>query len=282
LEQALKADSMTIRRQRIDEDLARKIGTMLDLDESSLWQGQTMPVGWHFPLIGCETARKDLRADGFPGLGVPMPDLGLPRTAAAGRTVHFNRPLRFDAEVTRKSSISSIKHKDGTAGPLAIVTVAHEIWETTPASDQPPAIYEEQTYVLLSSPFAGAATNAAPVALPLNTIKTVTPDETLLFQFSALSFNTHKIHLDRDFACTVEGYPDLVVNGGLVTLLMTEIVRLDLRQAIRSLTVRNKAPLFCNRPIAFVAEQTASGLRIAALDHEGHLAAEMEAVTYDL
>lgn len=282
LEQAVTAHSLVTRRLRFEDDLARRVGTMLDLADFPCEPGQPIPVGWHFPLLGCETARQDLRSDGFPGLGVPMPDLGLPRTVAAGRTVRFDRPLLFGAPLTRKSAIASIKHKDAAAGPMAIVTVAHEIAEATSAGDQPPAIYEEQTYMFLASPYADRGAAAPPAALPANLVRTITPDDTLLFQFSALSFNSHRIHLDRDYARNVEGYPDLVVNGGIVTLLMTEIVRCDFGRTIRSLTLRNTALLICNRPISFVADETATGLRIAALDHNGYLAAEMEAVTDEL
>jgi 3-methylfumaryl-CoA hydratase len=178
--------------------------------------------------------------------------------------------------------MTSIKQKEGAAGPMAIVTVVHEISDAGTADDRPPAICEEQTYLLLGSQYTERAEFAPPAALPANIVSTVTLDETLLFQFSALSFNSHKIHLDRDYARDIEGYPDLVVNGGLVTLLMTEIARLKLGRNIRSLTLRNKAPLFCNRPISICADETADGLRIAAFDHDGRLAAEMEVVTDEL
>jgi 3-methylfumaryl-CoA hydratase len=98
----------------------------------------------------------------------------------------------------------------------------------------------------------------------------------MLFGFSALSFNSHRIHLDRDYARDIEGYPDLVVNGGLTTLLMTEVVRSEMGLAITSLAVTNRAPLFCGRPITFFGNRTGVGGRILALDDRGALAAEME------
>jgi 3-methylfumaryl-CoA hydratase len=97
-----------------------------------------------------------------------------------------------------------------------------------------------------------------------------------LFQFSALSFNTHRIHLDRDYARTVEGYPDLVVNGGITTLLMTEYARLNLGFIRGRIKVTNRIPLFVNRCITFMVEPTSMGSRISALNSEGVLAAEME------
>jgi 3-methylfumaryl-CoA hydratase len=281
LEQDLTADLTITRALCFDETMARRICAMLGQGPSLVEIGGAIPAGWHFPLLGCETARDDLRADGFPGLGVPMPDLGLPRVVAAGRSVQFNRPLKLGAGLVRKSEISSIKQKETANGPLAIVTVTHEILETEAPRSAPPAVFEEQTYVLVSSPYAAPAAASA-AQLPSNIIKTITPDETLLFQFSALSFNSHRIHLDRDYARSAEGYPDLVVNGGIVTLLMTELARLELGRDLRSLTLRNKAPLFCNRPFHLAVEQADSVLRILAIDHEGQLAAEMEAISDDI
>lgn len=271
-----------VRRLRIEGDVVRRIGIMLETASFAGAPGEPIPAGWHFPLIGCETAKDALRKDGFPGIGVPMPELGLPRTLAAGRTVRFNRPLLFDAEVVRKSTLVSITHKQGANGPFAVVKVSHELTEAGAQVDQSPAIYEEQTYVLLASAHANNDLPPPPPE-PLGTaVRTITPDDTMLFQFSALSFNSHKIHLDRNYARDVEGYPDLVVNGGLVTLIMTEIARLEFGLPIRSLALRNKLPLFCNRPISFFAARTAEGLKIDAVDCDGHLAAEMEVITNEL
>jgi hydroxyacyl-ACP dehydratase HTD2-like protein with hotdog domain len=91
--------------------------------------------------------------------------------------------------------------------------------------------------------------NCSSVAFTI-TMKRIVPDETLLFQYSALGFNSHKIHLDRTFARETEAFPDLVVNGGLATLLLTEFLRLELKGAFTSLTAKHVAPLFCGRPIS--------------------------------
>jgi len=280
-EQGVSAHRIVCRRQRYDEDLLRRIAIMLDLPDMSLSQGDPVPIGWHFPLIGCETPKADLRADGFAGLGVPMPALGLPRMLAAGRTARFGRPLRIGEELVRKSMIASIEEKNSISGPLAVVTTRHEICGTASADEQSPALWEEQNYVLLTSPYIDGMRASPPIDLPSRPIRTITPDETLLFHFSALSFNAHRIHLDRDYARKVEGYPDLVVNGGIVTLIMTEIARSDFGLTISEMRVRNKAPLFCNRPIRFLAERSDHGLRVTAHDPDGRLAAEMDAQIND-
>ena len=142
--------------------MARRISAMLGPSGFPIEPGQSIPSGWHFPLLGCETARDDLRADGFPGLGVPFPDIDLPRVVAAGRSVCFNRPLKLGASLVRKSGIFSIKRKTGANGPMAIVAVTHEISETEALRDTQPAILEEQTYLLVSSLYAAPAVVSPP------------------------------------------------------------------------------------------------------------------------
>lgn len=181
----------------------------------------------------------------------------------------------------RTSSVTEVRHKEGPTGPMAIVKVSHHIREDGIEVDLP-AISEDQTYFLLQTAFDPRAIrhqSPPPEAKPITTVR---PDQTMLFQFSAISFNSHKIHLDRDYARRVEGYPDLVVNGGLTTLLMTEIARGQLGLHIKQLTVRNSAPLFCDRDITFLVERGAAATRIIAADDQGSIAAEMEIDHHEL
>jgi 3-methylfumaryl-CoA hydratase len=260
------------------EALGMRVCHMLGLARSPALPGQDLPQGWHFALIDCETPRALLRPDGFPGLGVPLPAIALPRLVAGGRSVTFRRPLAVGSRLIRSSTITDVLRKEGPAGPLAIVKVCHTFGEEGSGSELPAkaAIHEEQTFILLQSPYDAMATRRQAVPASAQPILTFTPDQTLLFQFSALSFNSHKIHLDRKFAQEVEGYPDLVVNGGLTTLLMTEIARCELGLRIKALSVRNTAPLFCDRVITFLVEPGAGFTRILAADDQGSIAAEMD------
>jgi 3-methylfumaryl-CoA hydratase len=110
--------------------------------------------------------------------------------------------------------------------------------------------------------------------------KVVVPDATLLFHYSALGFNSHRIHLDRDYARTVEGFPDLVVNGGLTTLLLTEFARRELGLTPRRLSVKYTAPLFAGRTMTLAASRTDDRWQLRAFDDTGTPAAvaEMEVV----
>lgn len=251
---------------------------MLDLDPDSVAADGVLPRGWQFVLLGADTRRSALRADGFPGLGVAMPELGLPRLMLGGRTVSYAKDIPIGAAVQRASSIKSLTRKTTDTGPMAIATILHEL---RLASDDVPALVETQTYLLLPARNGAApAGAAAPVDMSAQTrTSTVTPDETLLFQYSALGFNSHRIHIDRSHARNVEGFPDLVVNGGLITLLLTEFLRRDLGVVPSGLKVRHVAPLFCGRPITLTANREGEGWRLHAYDDRNVLAVDMEVET---
>jgi 3-methylfumaryl-CoA hydratase len=252
----------------------RRIAAMLDQDPDKWSEGDLLPRGWQFILLGADTKRSELREDGFPGLGVSLPDLGLPRLMLSGRTVRYNGDIRIGAILRRESQIQKLTHKETANGRMAFVTVAHALHA---ADGQDPVLVETQNYILLGArPASRKATNFATVMRP-GTMKRIMPDETLLFQYSALGFNSHKIHLDRNFARETEGFPDLVVNGGLATLLLTEFLRLELKGAFTSLTAKHVAPLFCGRPISLWGERQDDGWLLRAFDDNGVLAVDIEA-----
>ncbi|GAB2443292.1 HTD2 family dehydratase [Cupriavidus yeoncheonensis] len=252
--------------------MARRVAAMLDRDPGAYVEGSPLPRGWQFLLLGADTPRSALRRDGFPGLGVPMPDLGLPRLMLGGRSVQYARDIPIGATVRRLSSIRDLVEKNTAAGRMAIVEIRHEL-----IAGYEVAIVETQTYLLLSAQSnPGAAPAAADEFAVRQRERIVVPDATLLFQYSALGFNSHKIHIDRTYARNVEGFPDLVVNGGLVTLLMTEFVANDLKALPVSFKTKHLAPLFCDRPIRLTAESVDGKLHVRALDDRGVVAAKME------
>ncbi|MFM2057652.1 MAG: hypothetical protein RLY71_2037 [Pseudomonadota bacterium] len=253
----------------------RRVAAMLDLEPDDVTSAQVLPRGWHFLLLAADTRRSTLRSDGFPGLGVPMPDLGLPRLMLGSRTVSFRHEIPIGTTVMRSSAVRSIEHKTTLSGPMAVVTLAHEL---RIAAQPQPALVETQTYLLLAprTPCASAPNTAPADAVRAAHLKTVVPDETLLFQYSALGFNSHRIHLDRDHARSVEGFPDLVVNGGLCTLLLTEFLRRDLGVTPAALAVRHVAPLYCNRPITLAADPAGNRWLLKAFDDQNRLAVEMK------
>ena len=263
-----------VRQEVCSLSTVRRVAAMLDQDPERWSEGDPLPRGWQFILLGADTRRSALRGDGFPGLGVPLPDLGLPRLLLGGRTVRYEGDILVGANLRRESRLQKLSRKETTNGPMAIVTLAHELY---PADVARPVLVETQTYLLLSAQ-SGSRKAPEPVTVaPPETTKTVVPDDTLLFQYSALGFNSHRIHLDRAFARDVEGFPDLVVNGGLATLLLTEFLRTELGGTLTALTARHVAPLFCGRPVLLGAERQDGKWLLRAFDDSGRLAVDIEA-----
>lgn len=274
-----------VREEDCSVAAARRVAAMLDVPTQGLTRGAPLPRGWHFLMLAADTPKHALRDDGFPGLGVPMPDLGLPRLMLGGRSVRVVQDMPLGSAITRRSRVQQVTQKTCSSGPMAVVKLLHTLHL---GASQDPALLESQTYLLfqarqaprasdttLPQPIASAhATNALPPNAPHRRV--VRPDDTLLLQFSALGFNTHRIHWDRHHAKHVEGFPDLVVNGGLVTLLMTEFLRLDMGLTPAAYTVQHLAPLFVDRAITLVADRRSAAWHVGAYDEQNRLAVDME------
>jgi 3-methylfumaryl-CoA hydratase len=253
--------------------MVRRVAAMLDLATQSFSEGDLLPKGWHFFMLAGETRKSDLRNDGFPGLGVPIPNLGLPRLLLGGRTVAYNEDIVIGSVVEKSSFVKNITEKTTKNGSMAILTIQHEL---RPTENFNPAIIETQTYILLE---AKPITNGelgiksfTPLESSIPNSKVFTPDETLLFQYSALGFNSHKIHIDRNYAQKIEGLPDLVVNGGLATLLMTEYAQNELKLSLSEIKVKHLKPLYCNQPFTIVFE----AIELKIFDDKNELAVVME------
>ena len=270
-----EAGKPTVRMEVCSITDVRRVAAMLDKPADDLHEGDALPRGWHFFMLGADTRRSVLRADGFPGLGVPMPELGLPRLLLGGRDVTYRSDIPIGTRVVRTSSVQSVVQKSSGAGPMAIATIAHSLRVESAVE---PALIETQTYLLL--PSSSAPTTERPAQPHIVTADERTtsfvPDETLLFQYSALGFNSHKIHIDLTYARQVEGYPDLVVNGGLATLLLTEFARTEMKLSPATVRVRHLKPLFCRHPMTLVAKKMEARCSLKVLDNKNVVAVEME------
>lgn len=269
---AMASEQALLTTECIDSRTVAKVAAMLDLDQSAAMDRVQIPRGWHFCALAAATPRSELRSDGYPGLGVPMPDLGLPRLLQAGREVWFCDDIGINEPIRRESRLAGLRHKGEGAGARCMITVRHELFRD---KTDHKLLVEDQTFVLMPpSRYLQREQIAVPVQADVTRV--VTPDATMLFQYSALGFNSHKIHLDRQYATEVEGFPDLVVNGGLVTLLVTEFLRQDLQAVPARLKITNRAPLFCDRPITLAAVKTDAGWQVRVHDNCGQIAAEAE------
>jgi 3-methylfumaryl-CoA hydratase len=203
-----------------------------------------------------------------------MPPIELPRRMFAGARVRFLRPLKIGETARRQSVIREVSEKAGRTGKLAFVTVWHQIHQ-----DGGICIEEEQDIV-----FRGAGARvAAPELREFAPVpagswsRVITPDPTLLFRFSALTFNAHRIHYDRDYATAGEGYPGLVVHGPLTAVLLMELVRSHAPRPVSAFAFRGQAPLFDLAPFRLVGTPDGHRVHLEAQGPNGQTTMSAEA-----
>jgi 3-methylfumaryl-CoA hydratase len=237
-------------REQIAAPLVRRLAATLDEDAGSFQDGAALPEGWHVALFGTDAPSHTLGPDGHPPRGDFLPPAPLPRRMFAGRRLTFVRPLVVGAVVTRASTITGVAAKEGRTGPLVFVTARYEFADAAGT-----AIIEDQDVVYRAA--AGAV--PAPTAEAQEAQEAPTPpdwseaarfDMATLFRFSAVTFNAHRIHYDRDYARDVEAYPDLVVNAGLTTLRMLAAAKRRSGRAIAHADIRHVAPIFLSQAVA--------------------------------
>lgn len=197
----------------------------LDRDDPPPRNGDVLPPLWHWLYFLPVYRHSEAGPDGHARRGGFLPPVPLPRRMWAGSRVQFQRPLRVGEPIRRVSTIKNVTHKAGRSGDLVFVVVRHEV----STADQI-AISEEHDIVYREAPRGGdrpaesaSASSTAPADAPWQRI--VRPDPLLLFRYSALTFNGHRIHYDRSYVTEVEGYAGLVVHGPLLATLMLDLVR---------------------------------------------------------
>ena len=233
-----------IGREEIRDDVAtaaplRGLAATLDR-ETPFEAGDEVPPLWHWTYFLPSPTTSQLGVDGHPKKGGFLPPIALPRRMWAGSRIQFLRPLRVGDAISRRSTVVDIVTKDGRTGPLYFVKVRHEV-QTAGAT----AILEEQDIVYRQPPSAAASTTT-PAKAPVDAIwrRRIEPSPVLLFRYSALTFNSHRIHFDRPYAEQEEGYRGLVVHGPLVATLLLDLVRREQPRAqIREYSFRAVRPL---------------------------------------
>ena len=245
--------------------------------EPELKPGDPLPPAWlalyFLPRFGPD----ELRPDGSPRDAGVVPAMPLPRRMFAGESVHFHRPLRLGEAVRRETELADISVKSGGTGTLVFATVTSRVFGPDGL-----ALEEERRTVFREEVKTGDR-NQAPrrEAPPADTPwrRKIAPDPVLLFRFSALTFNSHRIHYDRTWAMETEGYPGLVVHGPLTTALLLDFAR-DCHpgRTIRSYTTQARAPLFDTAPFELRGKPRADGrgADLWAVTPEGTIAMSAE------
>ena len=228
--------------------LVRRMAALLDRDPAGFAEGDPLPRGWHVALFNPPTPQSGLRADGAAHLGVTLPDLGMPRLMMGGRRIEFVGDIPIGARVRRTSCPGAVTIKEGKSGRFALVDVEHRISLDT---DDAPLLIETTSYVLRKDGGNGPTRVQPPTAAvipPTVVSRTVTLDETVLFRYSAITDNPHRIHYDLSYARS-EGYPALVVNGTVPTMLLLEMFRAHVGGEPSGLHSRNLGQIFCGAPL---------------------------------
>ena len=235
--------------------------------------GTPLPALWHWLYFLPLHRRSDIGPDGHAKRGGFLPPVPLPRRMWAGSRFEFHRPLRIGDSLTRTSTIHDVAEKSGRSGPLVFVTVRHEI-RRTGESEIALTEFHDIVYREAASPNDVAPpTKAAPAAAAWET--EWVPDDVLLFRYSALTFNGHRIHYDRRYVTEVEGYPGLIVHGPLIATLLLDLLRHRRPDAeVARYEFRAVRPIFDINPFRVCGEPQADGktVRLWAKDHDGWLA----------
>jgi len=241
--------------------------------------GTPLPALWHWLYFLPIHRHSDIGPDGHAKRGGFLPPVPLPRRMWAGSQLVFHRPLRIGDLMTRTSTIEDVSEKSGRTGPLVFVKVRHEI-RRTGDSDIALTEFHDIVYRDAARPADAVPPPKAPPAR-WTWEKKWTPDEVLLFRYSALTFNGHRIHYDRKYVTEVEAYPGLVVHGPLVATLLLDLLRHQLPEAeVVRYEFRAVRPLFDVHHFFVCAEPQADGktFHLWAKDQEGWLTMDATAV----
>jgi len=241
--------------------------------------GTPLPALWHWLYFLPMYRQSELGPDGHAKRGGFLPPVPLPRRMWAGSQFEFHQPLHIGDELTRTSTIHDVSEKSGRTGPLVFVKVRHEIRR---AGESAIALTEFHDIVYRQAP-APDDIAPPPKAAPEGAVweKKWVPDDVLLFRYSALTFNGHRIHYDRRYVTEVEGYPGLVVHGPMIATLLLDLLRHQRPEAeIASFEFRAVRPTFDINEFFVCGCPQADGktIHLWARDHEGWLTMEATAV----
>jgi len=241
---------------------AHVLAACLDADPARLDDGALPPL-WHWACFVPTAPTAGLGPDGHPRRRPEMD--AFPQRMWVGGRVRVTQPLELDVDAVRPSRIATAEVKHGGAGTFWLVTVAHEITQHGEVR-----VTEEQDLV-----FRGASALAPPGPDRDDTpeaewVEARVANSVLLFRFSAVTNNAHRIHYDHPYSTGVEGYPDLVVHGPLTAVLLAEFARARAGRDLHDITFRARAPHFANRRFWLTGHADADGtLHTAAIraDH---------------
>lgn len=255
---------------------ARLLAATLDDRRTRFETGDPVPACWQWLYFLPAAPQSEIGPDGHPKRGGFLPPVDLPQRMFAGSELTVHQPLRFGFAAERRGIIRSVTPKTGKSGPLVFVTVDYEF-----SQDGRLCLTERQSIVYKDAnrPQAAAPEARAVPAFDAQWSRRITPDPVLLFCFSALTFNSHRIHYDRPYATEVEHYPDLVVHGPLIAVCLADILRVEAGRTLRFFKFRAEAPLFVSAPFEVMGRADGeAGAELEAIGPDGATAMSASAI----
>ncbi len=267
------------RTESVSDTVARSpltgLAATLDYSEPP-WPTNTIAPLGHWLYLLPQTRQSQIDDDGHAKRGGFLPPVPLPRRMWAGSRITFFAPIQIGTLLCRDSMVTGIEYKSGKSGELVFVNVTH-VW----SSEQKQLLVEHQDIVYRDMP--KVATEVVKVSSPVlptaEWVRQISPDPVLLFRYSALTFNGHRIHYDRAYCANVEAYPGLVVHGPLTaTLLVDLFVRHHPDAHIASFSFRGRQPAFDNGIMTLCGCSRDGGADLWALNDNGAvvMTAELE------
>jgi 3-methylfumaryl-CoA hydratase len=252
-----------------------KMSATLDREDLLPNDGDPVPPGWHWIYFNPTPLARQIQHDGHAMLGDFWPPVGMPRRMFAGARMTFHKPLRLGEKITREAEITDVSDKEGRNGRLVFVGVKVEV-----SGADGLALIEEQDIVYRPHP---SPNDVAPPPQPApegaQWTRTIEPDPVLLFRFSALTFNGHRIHYDHPYVTGEEAYPGLVVHGPLLSTLLIDLLRESIPEfdnGVETFGFRAMRPVFATGTFDIAAKRDGNNISAWALDNEGFLAMKAE------
>jgi 3-methylfumaryl-CoA hydratase len=251
--------------QVLEPFAARALAGLLDRPDAPQ-AGDELPLPWHWLYFLETPARSAIGSDGHPRRGGFLPPVPLPRRMWAAGRIAVQSPLVLGRAARKVSTVASVDLKQGKTGPLVFVTVRHELHQ-----DGQACLVEEQDLVYREAPQAAAPLPPGePAPAQAEWSATLQPDAALLFRFSALTYNGHRIHYDRDYAMREEFYPALVVHGPLLaTLLLDLLWRCRPQARLRRFEFRAQRPAFDTDVLRLLGQPRPGGADLWTADPQG-------------
>ncbi len=254
---------------------AVKLAATLDCVPPPLSQGDPLPPGWHWIYFHEVTPLSGIGRDGHQALGEFLPPVDLPRRMWAAGDIEIATPLHVGERVEKVSTIEAIQEKQGRSGKLVFVRVGHQY-----TGDMGASMREVHQIVYREAPAPDAPT--PPPQMPLHAAewsRQMTAGPVQLFRYSALTFNSHRIHYDVDFCRNEEGYDGLIIHGPLTATMLMEVAReLEPARPLKSFSFRAVSPLTHVHPFSLHARHIDAGLELWACNHRGELAMTATAI----